>query len=145
MTTTASYSGPGVQPAQGTGIAHLASRALLAALFLIAGIGKLAAPAGTMAYIASAGLPVPALGYAVALVVELGGGLLLLLGYRARLVAAVLGVFSIVTAFVFHAVPGDAGQQVNFLKNLAIAGGMLQVVLNGAGAWSLDRRAHRAR
>jgi putative oxidoreductase len=109
-------------------------------LFLVAGFGKVAAPAGTMAYIASAGLPAPALGYAAALVIEIGGGVLLLLGYRTRLVAAVLGVFTIVTAVVFHHAWGDAVQLTNFLKNLGIAGGMLMVAMYGAGGYGIDGR-----
>ncbi|OZI66998.1 DoxX family protein [Bordetella genomosp. 11] len=142
MSTQTAYTpaNAGAPAARQGGAAFLVSRILLAALFLIAGVGKLAAPAGTMAYIASAGLPFPTLSYVVAVIVEVGGGVLLVLGYRARLVAAILAVFTVVTALVFHSALGDAGQQVNFLKNLAIAGGLLQVVLHGAGAYSIDRR-----
>lgn len=140
MTTQTATANPAIPAAQGSGVASLVSRVLLAALFVIAGIGKLAAPAGTIGYIASAGLPAPTLGYIVALLIEIGGGVLLIVGYRTRLVAAIMGVFAIVTALVFHNALGDAGQQVHFLKNLAIAGGMLQLVLNGAGAYSIDRR-----
>jgi len=141
MTTTTSYTSSASAGVQTSGAASLISRVLLAALFLIAGIGKLAAPAGTIAYITSANMPVPTVSYVVALVIELGGSVLLILGYRARLVAAIMGIFTIVTALIFHSALGDPNQQVNFLKNLAIAGGMLQIVLNGAGAWSLDARA----
>jgi putative oxidoreductase len=140
-TTTTSYTSSASAGLQTSGTGNLISRVLLAALFLIAGIGKLAAPAGTIAYIASANMPVPTVSYVVALVIELGGSVLLILGYRARLVAAIMGIFTIVTALIFHSALGDPNQQVNFLKNLAIAGGMLQIVLNGAGAWSLDGRA----
>ncbi|AOB33894.1 LysR family transcriptional regulator [Bordetella sp. H567] len=129
--------------AQSSGAASLISRVLLAALFVIAGLGKLAAPAGTIGYIASAGLPVPTLSYAVALLIEIGGGVLLIVGYRTRLVAAIMGIFTVVTALIFHSALGDPGQQMHFLKNLAIAGGMLQLVLNGAGGYSIDQRARR--
>ncbi|WP_373454500.1 DoxX family protein [Bordetella genomosp. 9] len=141
MTTQTAYNEPAIPYARSGGPGALISRVLLAALFLIAGIGKLAAPAGTIAYITAAGLPLPTIAYAVALLVELGGGVLLIVGYRTRLVAAVMAVFTVVTALAFHSAWGDANQQVNFLKNLAIAGGLLQLVLNGAGAYSLDRRA----
>lgn len=140
MNTQTTYGNAAISTSQGAGFAAPVSRVLLAALFLIAGIGKLSAPAGTMAYIAAAGLPVPTASYIVALLIEVGGGVLLILGYRARLVAAVMAVFAIVTALVFHSALGDAGQQVNFLKNLAIAGGLLQIVVNGAGAYSIDGR-----
>ena len=118
-------------------------RLLLAAIFLISGFGKLTAAAGTIGYIAQAGLPAPTLAYAVALIVELGGGALLVLGYRTRLVAAALALFSLVTAFAFHASFGDQNQTIHFLKNLAIAGGLLQVVVFGAGSFSLDAKGAR--
>ena len=118
-------------------------RLLLAAIFLISGFGKLTAAAGTIGYIAQAGLPAPTLAYAVALIVELGGGALLVLGYRTRLVAAALALFSLVTAFAFHASFGDQDQTIHFLKNLAIAGGLLQVVVFGAGSFSLDAKGAR--
>ncbi|CAM3569602.1 DoxX family protein [Bordetella sputigena] len=140
MTTQTAYNDAAVAGTHTTGPGALISRVLLAALFLIAGIGKLAAPAGTIAYITAAGLPLPAVAYAVALLIEVGGGVLLILGYRTRLVAAVMAVFTVVTALVFHSAWSDANQQVNFLKNLAIAGGLLQLVLHGAGAYSIDRR-----
>lgn len=118
-------------------------RLLLAAIFLISGFGKLTAAAGTVGYIAQAGLPAPALAYAVALLVELGGGILLVLGCQARLVAAALAVFSLATAFAFHADFGDQNQTIHFLKNLAIAGGLLQVVAFGAGGFSVDGKVAR--
>lgn len=119
-------------------------RILLAAIFLIGGFGKLMDPAGTQGYIASVGLPFPVLGYAAALVIELGGGALLLLGYRVRLVSLGLAAFSIVSALIFHHALGDQNQMFHFLKNFAMAGGLLQVCAFGAGAFSLDDRAASA-
>ena len=119
-------------------------RLLLAAIFLISGFGKVTAAAGTIGYIAQAGLPAPTLAYAVALLIELGGGVLLVVGYQAQLVAAALAVFSLVTAFAFHADFGDQNQTIHFLKNIAIAGGLLQVVAFGAGRLSVDRSAGRS-
>jgi putative oxidoreductase len=116
-------------------------RALLAAIFLVSAAGKLAAPAATMGYIAAMGLPFPTVSLAGAIGVELIGGLLLLLGYQTRLTALALAAFSIVTGLAFHSAIGDQNQMFHLLKNFAMAGGLLQVVAFGAGAFSLD--AHR--
>ncbi|HEY4343504.1 MAG TPA: DoxX family protein [Parvibaculum sp.] len=115
-------------------------RLLLAVLFLLAGFGKVMDPAGTIGYIASHGLPLPQVGYAIALATEIGGGLLILVGYKTRLVAAVMAAFTIATAIFFHNDFADQAQMTNFLKNLAIAGGFLQLVAHGAGAFSIDNR-----
>ena len=116
-------------------------RILVAAIFILSGLGKIGAPAATQGYIAAMGLPAPLLAYIGAIVVELGGGLLLLAGYRTRLVAAALAVFSIVTAFVFHHALADQNQMIHFLKNFAMAGGLLQFVAYGAGRISVDGRS----
>ena len=118
-------------------------RLLIAALFLLSGVGKLFAPAGTQAYIAAAGLPLPVIAYAIALIAEVGGGLLLLLGYRSRLVALGLAIFTLATALGFHHNLADQNQLIHFMKNLAITGGLLQIVTFGAGGFSLDARAGR--
>ncbi len=118
----------------------LVGRVGIAAIFVLSGLAKLAAPAGTIGYIASAGLPLPQLGLAIALLVELVGGTALILGYRTRLVAGVLAAFSIFTAFAFHFALGDQNQFIHFFKNIAIAGGLLNVIALGGGAWSLDAR-----
>ncbi|HEX7776348.1 MAG TPA: DoxX family protein [Parvibaculum sp.] len=115
-------------------------RLLLSVIFLLAGSSKVTGAEGTIQYIAAHGLPFPQLAYVVALIVEIGGGLLILIGYQARAAAAVLALFCVVTAIFFHFDPADQGQMTNFLKNLAIAGGFLQIVAHGAGAWSLDNR-----
>ena len=95
----------------------------------------------TIGYIASMGLPFATLGFILAVVAELGGGVLLALGYKTRLTALVLAIFSIVTGVIFHHALGDQNQMIHFLKNLAMAGGLLQVVAFGAGAFSLDARS----
>lgn len=115
-----------------------AARLLLAPLFLVSGFGKLAAPAATKAYIVSAGLPLPDVAYLVAVLVEVGLGLALLVGFRTRLVAALMAAFTLVTAFAFHANLADQGQMIHFLKNVAISGGLLQVAAYGAGGFALD-------
>jgi putative oxidoreductase len=113
-------------------------RALLSAIFLLSVIGKLQAPAATIGYIASAGLPLPPVAYALAVLIELVGGLALLVGFRTRTAAGALAIYSLVAAVGFHSNFADLNQFIHFLKNAAIAGGLLQVVAFGAGAWSLD-------
>jgi putative oxidoreductase len=118
----------------------LVGRVLLAAIFVLSGFGKLFAPEATQGYIASAGVPFPQLAFLGAVVVEVGGGLLLAVGYKTRLAALVLAVFSVVAGLIFHNVAGDQNHFIHLLKNLAIAGGLLQVVAFGAGTLSLDAR-----
>ena len=132
MSSTTSNSTQGVLP--------LVGRILVATIFILSGLSKIGAPAATQGYIAAMGLPAPLLAYIGAIVMELGGGLLLLAGYRTKVVAAALAVFSIVTAFVFHHALADQNQMIHFLKNLAMAGGLLQFGAYGAGRISLDSR-----
>jgi putative oxidoreductase len=122
-----------VQP----GVAAVA-RVLLAALFLISGVQKLFVPTLIQGYIAAAGLPFPSVVYAITVVIEIGAGALLLVGFRTRPVAWILAVFTVAAALIFHRALGDPNQFVHFAKNLAIAGGLLQVAAAGAGALSLD-------
>jgi putative oxidoreductase len=115
-------------------------RILIGIVFLLSGLSKLAAAQATQGFIASVGLPLPVLGYIVAVTVEVGGGLMLLLGYRTRTAALVLSVFTVATAVFFHHDFADQNQFIHFMKNIAMTGGLLQVVAFGAGAYSLDRR-----
>ncbi|PKO82311.1 MAG: DoxX family protein [Betaproteobacteria bacterium HGW-Betaproteobacteria-13] len=123
----------------------LVGRLLLAALFLPAGIGKLTGFSGTVGYISSVGLPLPELAAALALVVEIVGGLALIAGFGTRLAALALGVFTLVASFFFHNYWGVAAeqqfvQQLLFFKNVAVAGGLFTLAALGAGAWSIDAR-----
>ncbi len=118
----------------------LAGRILLAAIFILSGISKVTAPEATIAYIASAGVPLPQIALAGAIVVELLGGVALVIGVKTRLVAAALAVFSLVAAAFFHNALADQNQFIHFFKNIAMAGGLLQVVAFGPGRLSLDRR-----
>ena len=129
---------PRVSPAA-NGVLPLFARIAIAAIFLLSGVSKLTAPAGTIGYIASAGLPLPEVGYAIALLVEIVGGLLLVVGYRTRIVAAALALFTVAAAIFFHNSLGDQNEFIHFFKNLAIAGGLLQVVAFGAGRLSFDK------
>lgn len=123
----------------------LAGRILLAVLFVVSGFGKLAGFEGTAGYIASKGLPLPQLGALIAIVVEIGTGVLLIIGWQARWAAAVLFLFLIPTTLIFHnfwAVDGARArlEQLQFMKNLCIMGGLLYVMAFGAGPFSLDHR-----
>ena len=121
----------------------LIGRVLLALLFIPAGFGKIGGFAGTVGYIASKGVPLPELAAAAAIGVELGLGLLLLVGLQARWAALGMALFTLVITFIFHnfwaADPAMATQQMqSFFKNIAVVGGLLTVVAWGPGAWSFD-------
>jgi putative oxidoreductase len=118
----------------------LIGRILIASLFVPAGFGKLTGFQGAVTYAESAHMPVPALAIAAAIAIELGGGLLLLVGYKTRWVAAAMALFSIVAAVFFHNDFSDMNTQIHFFKNMAIAGGLLNFVYFGAGPLSLDSR-----
>ncbi|KTS11186.1 LysR family transcriptional regulator [Methylobacterium radiotolerans] len=133
-----------ISSSSATALLPVTGRVLMSAIFLVSGAGKLAAPAATLATIEAAHLPLPPLAYAAATVVEVVGGLLLVAGYRTRPVALVLALFAVATAVTFHAALGDQNQMFHFLKNLAMAGGLLQVAAFGAGPLSLDARQGRA-
>src|SRR3954470_19702025 len=103
-------------------------RLLLSVIFVMSGFEKLTAFSGTVGYMAQSGLPFPELATAVAIVVELGGGLLLIAGYQARFVGLVLASWCIATALIAHAHFGDENQAIHFMKNVAMTGGFLQLV-----------------
>ncbi|MCW3475330.1 DoxX family protein [Limobrevibacterium gyesilva] len=129
-----------------TDMVALLGRILMSVIFINGGLNKLMAPAGTIKYIAASGLPMPEAAYAVAVLVELGGGLAILLGFRVLWAALALAGFCLVTATAVHYVPGDRGQMINFWKNLTMAGGFLQLAALGGGGWSIDAfRARRRR
>ena len=128
--------GPGMNTTQN--FVELLGRILLAALFLIAGLGKIGGYAATQGYMESMGLPGALLPLVIAL--EVGGALAIIAGWHTRLVAFLLAGFSIVSALVFHSALGDQVQFVMFMKNFSIAGAFLLLVARGAGDWSLDAR-----
>lgn len=113
-------------------------RVLLSLIFIISGIIKVMDPAGTIAYIESAHLPLPQVAYVGALVVELGLGLALLVGFKAQLAAAGIALFTFVTALMFHSNMADPVQVIMFLKNITIIGGLLVVIAFGPGGYSVD-------
>jgi putative oxidoreductase len=123
----------------------LIGRILIAAFFLPSGFGKLMNFAGTVGYISSNGVPLPEVCAAIAIAVELGLGLLLLVGWQARWVALGMAIFVLVITPIFHhywSVPAAqlAAQKLNFGKNMAILGGLLAFAAFGAGRFSLDGR-----
>jgi putative oxidoreductase len=125
-------------------------RFLLALIFVLSGWGKITGFEGTVAYMASKGMPFPQFLLPGAIIVELGGGLALMLGWKARWAALALFLFCIPTALVFHnfwAVPPEQAQNqmIHFLKNLAIMGGLLYVVAFGPGPFSIGGRSRRWR
>ena len=113
-------------------------RLLMSSLFLWSGIHKLRNPGGTAQYFANAHMPAPDVLVWVAIVIEVIGGLAILLGFKTRWAAAVLAIFCLFTAFAVHLPAGDAGNMINFYKNLVMAGGFLYVVAYGAGGMSID-------
>lgn len=128
-----------------TNLAALAGRILLALIFIISGFGKIPGWEGTAGYMASKGMPMVPLFLAGAILVELVGGALLAIGFKARWAALAIFLFLIPTTLIFHAFwgvdPAQASrEQVAFMKNLAIMGGMLMVFAFGPGAYSLDRK-----
>jgi len=124
-------------------------RVLLALIFIVSGFGKLAGLEGTAGYIASKGLPLPTLLALGAGVLEVVGGIALAVGFQARWAALALAVFTFIATIVFHnywAMPADQQfvQQLMFMKNLSIVGGMLVVFALGAGPVSFDARREAA-
>lgn len=122
----------------------LIGRLLMATIFVFSGLGKIAAPAATIGYIGAMGLPFPTLGLIGAIAIEVGGGLLLIAGLQTRATALVLAAFSLVTGLIFHHAIGDQNQLIHLLKNIAMAGGLLQIAAYGAGSFSLDARQRGA-
>jgi putative oxidoreductase len=115
-------------------------RLMIGLPFAMSGLSKLGAYSATTGMISAVGLPFPPLAFAVAVAVELGGGLLLIAGYRARYVAAALAVFTLAAAISFHSNFADQNEMIHFLKNVMMTGGLLQIVAFGAGALSFDNR-----
>jgi len=115
--------------------ADLLGRLFLVLLFLIAGFGKIGGYAGTAAYMAANG--VPGLLLPLVIVLEIGGGILVLLGWHTRIVSLLLAGFTILALLLFH-MPVTAADQIVVLAELGVAGGFLLLAAHGPGAWSLD-------
>jgi putative oxidoreductase len=127
------------------GFPILIARILLALMFVLAGFGKLTGLEGTAGYIASKGLPLPMVLAAATGVLELVAGIMLIVGWQARWAALALALFTLLASVLFHnywAMPAEQQmmQQLMFMKNLAVSGGLLAIFGFGAGALSLDAR-----
>lgn len=123
----------------------LVGRILLAAIFIISGFLKIGGFAGTAGYMASKGLPMPQVLLVLTIALELGGGILIAIGFKARWVALLFFLWLIPTTLIFHPFWGIDAAQVqnqmnNFLKNVSIMGGMLLLFAYGPGAYSVDKR-----
>jgi putative oxidoreductase len=118
----------------------LLGRLLLSVIFILSGVQKLMDFSGTVAFMGVEGLPVPALAAIVAVIVECIGGILLIVGYQTRPTGMVMAVWCVATALVAHRDFGNPDQMIHFLKNVGMAGGFLQLVAFGAGAWGIDGR-----
>jgi putative oxidoreductase len=116
--------------------AQLTGRALMSAIFIMAGINKIGAYVGTQGYMESMGVPGALLPLVILL--EVGAGLAILLGWQTRIAAFLLAGFTVISALVFHANFADQTQSILFMKNVAMAGGLLLLVAGGLHAWSID-------
>lgn len=113
----------------------LIARILMSPLFLVSGLGKIAHPVTTQAYIVAAHMPAPSIAYFGAIAVELLGGLALIAGFRPRITATILILYTLAATAFFHAKLGDPSQVIHVMKNLAIVGGLLQLWVWGPGRW----------
>ena len=118
--------------------ALLLARLLMCVLFVWDGWLQLIGPAATQAYFARYQLPLPAVAWVVAVIVDLGGGIAIMVGLLTRPTAIVLAVWCIAAALIAHTDFANVDIKIHFMKNLAMAGGFLYVAVTGAGAWSLD-------
>lgn len=123
----------------------LVGRVLMSAIFIWSGYGKLIAAAATQASFAELGLPLPAVAWAVTVLVELVGGLALLVGFQTRVVALVLAVWCVATALIAHTNFADPNMQIHFMKNIAMTGGFIFVALFGSGAYAVDAALGRSK
>ncbi len=122
-------------------ITQLFARFLIGQIFLLSGFFKITGYAATQGYMEAMGIPGILLPLVIAL--EIGGGLTIMLGWKTRWNAAALAVFTLVAAVIFHRNFADHMQQIMFMKNLAITGGLLLLVVHGAGGFSWDNRRRR--
>jgi len=123
-----------------TNLQLLIGRVLLSIIFIMAGISKLGAVAGTAGYMASMGIPLPSISVWLVIALEIFGGIAILLGFFTRYAAWALAAFCVVSGYLGHFQPEDQMQMTMFMKNLAMAGGYMALAAAGAGAFSIDAR-----
>jgi putative oxidoreductase len=117
------------------------ARLLMSSFFIWAGVGKLMDPSGTAEYFATSHVPIAALAVWVVILIQVLGGLAILVGYKTGWAAGVLAIYCLITAFGVHLAPGDQPSMTHFYKNLVMAGGFLYVLVFGSGALSIDGRS----
>lgn len=125
----------------------LIARILMAAMFVMAGFSKIGGFEGTVGYIASKGLPLASVVAVLTIILEIAGGLAIMVGYKARIAAFLLGGFTLLAAFIFHnfwAAPAEQAfvQNMLFMKNISIAGGLFLLAALGSGSCSIDDKSH---
>lgn len=118
--------------------ADLIGRILISAMFIISGIGKISHYAAMQGYMES--MHVPGMLLPLVILAEIGGGIAVVIGFKTRIAAFLLAGFCILSALIFHLNFADQAQSINFMKNIAIAGGFLFLVANGPGPLSMDRK-----
>lgn len=126
-----------------TNLSACTGRVLLSLLFILAGFNKIIGYAGTAAYMQSQG--VSSLLLPLVIILELGGGLLILVGFQTRIVAFLMAGFCVLTALLFHSNFAEQSEITAFLKNLALGGGFLVLLAHGPGHWSLDEKLSDSR
>lgn len=119
-------------------VSQFVARIFLGHIFLLAGVSKIGAYEGTQGYMDAMG--VPGMLLPLVILLEVGGGLAIIAGWKTKWTAIALAAFSVVSAVIFHNNFGDQTQMIMFMKNFAIAGGFLLLAAHGAGAYSLDNR-----
>ncbi len=125
---------------QSNGLATLVARVFLSILFILAGFSKLTAISGTAGYFAGIGLPAPTITAIVVGLIEFVGGLAILVGFQTRIAAAIVALFTIGATLVAHMNFAEGMNALMAQKNLAIAGGLILLVLQGAGSISIDAK-----
>ncbi len=135
ISATATSSSPAA-----TNAAVLVGRIFLSVMFILAGFGKLTAIGATAGWFGSLGLPAPTVLVVLVGLLEFFGGLAILVGYQTRIAALAIGAFTIAATLVAHTDLADQTQQLFFMKNLAVTGGLLVLAAFGAGAYSVDAR-----
>ncbi|MBS0299919.1 MAG: DoxX family protein [Proteobacteria bacterium] len=123
-------------------ISQFVARVFLGQIFLLSGFFKIGGYEGTQGYMEAMGVPGMLLPLVIAL--EIGGGLAIIAGWQTRLVSAVLAVFTLVAAAIFHNNLADQMQMIMFMKNIAITGGFILLAVHGAGGYSLDERRSKS-
>lgn len=121
-----------------TKYSSVVARILLSHIFILAGFSKITGYAGTQGYMESVG--VPGMLLPLVILLELGGGLAILVGWKTKLLSYLLGGFTVIAAIIFHSNLADQMQMILFMKNFAIAGGFLLLAEHGAGSYSFDNR-----